>query len=98
MRIEIGQNLRTNYETGPYRVVSITRECTCKNPIDFFEEGPDMPPHIHLSLVGISQDHNRGEKAWLGWYDEETLCSVVPGCGDRIILCENDRSIQTTLV
>lgn len=98
-RIEVGQKLRTNYGTGPYRVVAIKRGCTCKEPTDFFDEGPDMPPHLHLRLRSTEDaaPHNRGEEARLGWYDETTLTSVVPGDNDRLILCENPQLIQTTL-
>lgn len=94
MRIEVGQILKTNYETGPYRVLSITRRCTCKEPTDFFDEGPDMPQHLHMRL----QDLRDGSKdSYLGWYDEETLTSVVPGCNDQLILCETTEPIQTSL-
>lgn len=98
--IEIGQILRTNYGTGPYRVERITRGCTCKAPLDFNDEGPDMPAHVHLVVRGTEdeQPHNRGEIFHLGWYDEETLKSVVSPKRDRLILCENPEPIQRSLL
>jgi len=91
--LEIGQRIKTNYGTGPYKITSIVRGCTCKAPTDFFDEGPDMPPHIHLALEGVED----GKEYWLGWYDEETLRSVTLS-GDRIILLNTPEPIQRSLI
>lgn len=100
MKIEVGQIIKANYGidkfvTGPFKVLSVIRGCTCKAPLDFFENGPDMPPHLHMRLEYLERE-NRGE-AWLNYFDEETLKSVAPGSTDEIILCENPVPIQQSL-
>ncbi len=96
-RLIKGMLIKTNY-SGPYRIVEITRGCTC--PLDQIE-GQPTPPHIHLVLthpVG-------GGKFWIGWFIEETLLSVQKTyCGyktkpdfDRIIVMEQDRLVQMEL-
>lgn len=95
-RIEVGQILKTNYDTGPYRVVSIDRNCTCEDPVDW-DKHIVLPPHLHMRLKSIAADHNFGEDAWLNFYDEETLRSVRNDGKDRLILCENVEPVQSTL-
>ena len=96
MRLEIGQLIKTNYDTGPYpyKVISIIRGCTCTHLLDEIEniEKP-LPPHLHLRL----EDMKDGKKdSYLNYYDEETLTCVKHG-KDRIILCENIEPIQKSL-
>lgn len=88
--------LRTNYDTGPYRVLSIERNCTCVEPANWIKNIP-LPPHIHMMLRTMTEDHNKGEIAWLGFYDEQTLRSVLPHSKDRIVLLENEVPVQSTL-
>lgn len=97
-RIEIGQKLKTSYGSGPYVVLSIVRGCTCTHILDEIEciEKP-LPPHVHMELRGVSDDHNKGERFQIGYYDESTLKSVAPRIHDKIILLENIVPIQTTL-
>lgn len=92
MKLDIGQIIKTNYGSGPYKVKSIFRGCTCKDPLDFFDEGPDLPSHIHLRL----RDLRDGKEALLGFYNEETLKSI--RSDDQIILCENKEPIQRSLL
>lgn len=89
-RLEIGQRIRTSYGTGPYRITSIVRGCTCKDPLDFFDEGPDLAPHIHLMLKDADE-----KDAWVGFYDEETLKSV--RCDDTIIVLDSSQPIQESI-
>ncbi len=104
-RIEVGQILKTNYVTGPYRVVSIERGCTCPHVLDsinHFDEAPPLPPHAHLYLryTDEAPEHNRGAVAYINYVDEATLKTYGEGgsfTGDRIILCENTQPIQTSL-
>lgn len=95
-RIEIGQVLKTNYETGPFRITSVTRNCTCEEPVDWHRH-ITLPAHLHMRARYVTGDHNDGSEAWLGFYDEETLRSVLPGSSDRLILCENPAPVQATL-
>lgn len=97
-RIEIGTLLKTNYGTGPYRVVGIIRGCTCTHFLDEIEnvENP-LPPHLHMWLRYVSKDHNEGKEAWLAYYDEDTLRSVAKDCKDRLFLLESPEPIQTSL-
>lgn len=107
-RIEIGQIIKTNYDTGPYRVVSIVRGCTCPHVLDDMnakrphEEPDPLPPHAHLYLRGTEDaaPHNRGEEAWIGYLDEETLRTYGAGgklTRDRVILLKNPVPIQTSI-
>lgn len=104
-RIEVGQILKTNYDTGPYRVISIKRGCTCPHILDtinLFDDAPLLPAHSHLYLRGTedAEPHNRGEEAWIGYLDEATLETYGEGgkfTGDKIILCKNPVPIQASL-
>lgn len=103
MRIEIGQHLKTNYDTGPYRVEGITRDCTCAHVLDEIESiDTPLPPHMHLRLRFTEEApaHNRGDEAWINYIDEETLRSYGAGGKlgrDRIIILENPSPIQQTI-
>jgi len=103
MRLEPGMLIKTNY-SGPYRIVSITRGCTCPLYLDEInmKDPPDQPPHIHLTCC----DPDTPRKLyWLNWYDEETLLSLTQSyCGqkteldyDVIIVLDNDKPVQRTL-
>ena len=101
MRLEVGMRIKTNY-SGPYRIKSITRDCTCPlyNP-DYTKENPPTEPHIHLVLT---DPDGRGE-SYLSHFIEETLLSIQKTyCGlkdkpdyDRIIIVDQDQSIQTSI-
>ena len=96
MRIEIGSIVKTNYSTGPYRVVRIIRGCTCPSFLDKLNsKGPPQKskPHIHLIVRGMV-GHDKRSTFYLNGYDENTLKSVWDD--DEIILCESDKLIQTT--
>ena len=102
-RIDIGQNLKTNYATGPYKVLSVMRNCVCTHILDEIEniEHP-LPPHAHLWLryTDDAPTHNRGKQAWINYLDEETLRTYGAGgkfTRDRIILCENPEPVQVSL-
>jgi hypothetical protein len=97
MHLEIGQIIKTNYGTGPYRITEITRGCTCTHVLDAIEgkEAP-LPPHLHLTLRGCGGDHNEGSEFYLGYYDEATLQSLQ--CDDKLILCENREPVQQSFV
>lgn len=97
-KIEVGQYLKTNYDAGPYKVMSITRGCTCTHILDEIEniENP-LPPHVHMVLKTMTEDHNKGKDAYLLYYDEETLESVAPGDHDKLILLENPEPVQRSL-
>jgi hypothetical protein len=67
--------VRTNYNTGPYEILSITRGCTWASYLDTINmaEPPASPPHIHITCCAPGNPRN---KYWLNGYDEETLRSV----------------------
>lgn len=95
MRIEVGMRLETNYATGPYTVEHVRRGCTsCHAPLDFLEDGPFLPPHLHLWL---RNDEGQGGYS-LNFYDETTLRSIVPPRKDRIILLEAPAPYQASLL
>ncbi len=103
MRLEPGMLIKTNY-SGPYRIVSIIRGCTCPLYMDDInrEGAPEQPPHIHLTCCAPD---NPRDRYWLNWYDEETLLSLTQSyCGhkteldyDIIIILDNDRPVQGSL-
>lgn len=95
-RIEIGQHLETNYGTGPYMVTDIKRGCTCGAPLDWGDENAKTAPHLHMALKGVGEGNKSGGEYTLGWYDEETLKSVIHS-EDSLTLLENTTLIQTTL-
>ncbi len=70
-RIIPGMLIKTNY-SGPYRVKSITRGCTCRPysmTLNFPGDKEPWAPHLHLVLSGPD---GKGEY-YLSHYDEETL-------------------------
>lgn len=68
MRLEVGMIIKTNYGTGPYRILDIERGCTC--PL-YLDDKP-TPEHIHLTLT----DPDGKGRSWIGYIIEETLTSV----------------------
>lgn len=101
MRLEVGHIIRTNYDTGPFRIQSILRGCTCTHILDSIESRElPLPPHTHLVLRYITRDHNEGKEGYIGYLDEETMHTYGEGgvlINDEIILCENDAPVQATL-
>ena len=94
MKLEVGQTIKTNYDTGPYKIVSIERNCRCPGIMDVINDSGviESNPHAHL----IVRDLKDKKLGYLNWYDEDTLKSVVNR--DRIIMLSNDRPIQLSLV
>lgn len=94
--------IKTNY-SGPYRVLAITRGCTCPSYLDKINKDnpPDQPPHLHLT---VTRPDGSG-RFWLNDFVEETLLSLQKTyCGgksepdiDRIIILESDAPVQGTL-
>lgn len=72
-----GMYVRTSYNTGPYLIVEIVRNCTCPSYHDdiSMDNPPPSAPHIHLRVKKPS-DTPRNHPYYLGGYDEETLHSV----------------------
>jgi hypothetical protein len=74
--------VRTNYNTGPYQITIIMRDCTCPKYLDEINmvDPPASKPHIHI--VGIKPGGSKRNQFYLNGYDEETLTSVWDG--DRL--------------
>ena len=102
MRIEIGQILKTSYDTGPFRVESIVRGCTCSHILDEIESiDHPLPSHIHMRLKDLSPGHNHGKDAWINYVDEETLQTYTAAgkfSGDKLILLENIQPVQASFI
>jgi len=95
MRLEVGMVLKTSYGTGPYKLKSITRGCTCPSYLDELDHGDEAearPPHIYLVLTPVDGH----VEFYLNHYDEQTLRSVINS--DHLILCSTPEPIQTTLI
>lgn len=96
--------IKTNY-SGPYRIKSVKRGCTCPSYLDEINsKGKPVPPrkkHIHIHC---SRPDGKGDFYLNGW-DEDTLMSIDKSfCGskksldyDWIEILENDQSIQLEL-
>ena len=71
-----GMYVRTSYDTGPYQIITITRNCICPEYLDEIEmdDPPPSRPHIHMTC--IKPGGPKRNKFYLGGYDEETLESV----------------------
>ena len=96
-----GMLIRTNY-SGPYRVVTVKRGCTCSRPLDIYnmDYPPATEPHIHLAL---SREDGTG-RFYLGWFIESELRSInMTYCGkteldyDRIEILPCDQPVQLDL-
>jgi hypothetical protein len=72
--------IKTNYNTGPYRIKKIMRGCTCAHVLAEINMNtpPPLPPHLHL----IVTNPDGSGKFYLNYYDEETLISYGPGSHD----------------
>lgn len=102
MKLKPGMLIETNY-SGPYRIKSVTRGCTCPNYTDTInlENPPSQPPHIHIVC---SDPDGKGTPSYLSGYDEETLQSLDKSyCGEKeeldhdyITILEQDKPIQKT--
>lgn len=76
MKLREGMYVKTNYDTGPYRIVEILRGCTCPEYVRSLEgDETPSPPHIHL-IVKKPGDTPRNNPYYLAGYDEETLRCV----------------------
>jgi hypothetical protein len=73
--LAVGDVIKTNYETGPYRVVDIQRGCTCPSYVEHlnsgFKELPPAPEHMHLTLVKSEEEDRTKNHYWLNRYLEE---------------------------
>lgn len=70
--LEVGDIVKTNYDTGPYRIEDIHRGCTCPNYVGQLNSRRKLPPapeHIHLTLT--KPDERRGGHYFLNRYLEE---------------------------
>lgn len=101
MKLEPGMLIDTNY-SGPYRIASISRGCTCSSYLDELSgRHRRRSPHIH---VICTRPDGTGEFYLNGW-NEETLKSLEKTyCGmkkkldyDVISVLPGDRPIQGTL-
>jgi hypothetical protein len=101
MKLEPEMLIKTNY-SGPYRIKSVLRDCTCPSYLDEINGRPTARrPHIHLACT---KPDGTGAFYINGW-DEQTLLSLQKSyCGgkkeigyDQIIVLQQDRPIQGTL-
>lgn len=96
MRIEAGMLVKTNYNTGPYLVKSVTRGCTCPAYDDWInsgeEDAPDSRPHMHL----VCSRPDGKDRFYLGGIDEDTLKSIWID-GDAIEVLPAEAPVQSTM-
>lgn len=73
-----GMYVRTNYNTGPYEIMSILRDCTCPKYLDVINmaDPPASAPHIHLVVRDPGDTRWKRRASYLNGYNEETLRSV----------------------
>lgn len=69
MKIEIGMVVVTNYGTGPYVILHISRPCNCPNYLDTLRPKPWPESDIHYHFICKKpEDHPRADKYYLGGY------------------------------
>lgn len=100
MRLEIGDIVKTNYNTGPYAIAEIIRGCTCPKYLDEinFDDPPPSAPHIHLVVFPVVRgivDRHKSRHCYLSGYNEKTLKSVWDN-DDKLILCKQIQPVQMT--
>ena len=89
-RIYKGIDVRTSYNTGPYRVIDFVVGCVCPSFVDsitLYDKAPNSKPHYHLTCRKL------GEKTgfyYLNGYDEN-LNSVWDN--DRLIVCHEETTL-----
>ncbi len=97
MRLEIGDVLKTSYNSGPYIITNIQR-----GRRGFFTSGsytgknPGYPLPVHMNIT-CKQFNGTGTPFYLNYYDEKTLKSVVPNCNDFLIPLPPVKPVQLTL-
>ena len=102
-RLETGMLIKTNY-SGPYRIRSITRNCTCPDYVDIInnlDKAKPRPSHIHLAC---SLPDRPQVQFYLNGFNEQTLKSIGKYYNetdeleqDSIIIMEQDQPIQKSL-
>jgi hypothetical protein len=96
MKLAQGMLIKTNYNTGPYRIKKIKRDCTCAHFLAEINMNnpPPLPPHLHLT---VTNPDGSGE-FYLNYYDEETLIGYGPGSydgtKDQIIVLTPDMPLK----
>ena len=97
LRLEVGDIVKTNYGTGPYRILKICRGCTCPSPADELNmiNPPGSAPHMHLVCARLGDDPH-SPKFYLNGFDEKTLKSV--WSSDYLQIVKNNRLVQMTLL
>lgn len=105
VKLQPGMLIKTNY-SGPYRIISVSRGCTCPNYVDSInmEDPPDQPPHIHIVCTDPEGKSRSDNYSYLNGYDEETLQSIDKSyCEseelehDYITILKQDKPIQKML-
>lgn len=88
--IKVGDIIRTNYNTGPYRVVSVCGPFTEPSFVDSLNMGKDAPKSPpHFSYVCEQLDSKRRNPFYLNGYDGVTHKNVWRN-SDRIITLDED--------
>ena len=88
--IKVGDIVRTNYNTGPYRVVGVNGPFTDPSYVDSLNMGkdaPESPPHFSYVCVGL--DSKKRQLFYLNGYDGITHRNVWRSA-DRIITFEEE--------
>jgi len=54
---KVGDIVRTNYDSGPYRIVSIKEGCTCASYLDSIngKKGAKREPHMHFGVCDLDE-------------------------------------------
>lgn len=96
--------VKTSYGTGPYRILSIVRGCTCGAYLEIINGHHEhrLPPHIHLvcEWAGPESDKSAGP-FYLNQYDEETLTCIghcdYEGKFDTLEIVKTGELVQASL-
>lgn len=97
-RFYIGQVVRTNYNTGPYRIVKISEERTDPGFCDtmkFGDKAPKSRPHRNLIVQDVGSHNAKRTPCYLNGYDENL--NNVWG-SDRLIDCAEETMLLALVI
>jgi hypothetical protein len=88
-----GSVIHTSYATGPYRVVGVTENCTCKPFWEDMSGKEKSIPHTHLELHRVFPEPNKNIKQsdsyHINYMSADSLVCVREGYNDYLICTED---------
>ena len=98
MKLAPGMIVKTSYGTGPYKIKSILRACTCPLALEKLNNpmsAAQTQPHIHL-VCEWADGRTKGE-FYLNQFDEQTMTAIWPPY-DTIEIVPSGQPVQLELL